>query len=547
MTLNEFRAAYPNESNFVEWKSGSGRKPIQNAIVAFSNTDGGVLMIGVDDRGAPVGKPFDSNLEKELWETINQIESPGSIQLNSLTVGNVDVTVVSISQRRQGVAQTSDGRILARKGKQNLPLTGTDLMELMKQRVHDSFDAGPSRWPLADADAGLLEELCAAFGIDSSLSMPDLADALEERGLVSRPSGRPMLTNAGAIFLIPGAPSAFGKCYVEVFRFPQNATEHDLRKVFDGSPTQQVDRATAWIDNELGFDLVVVGRRRHELPRLPARALREVIANAVAHRDYQLAGSAVEIRISPREVVVVSPGGFVAPVTSDNLHNAHASRNRRVIQVLRAFGLAEDAGRGIRVVRDEMSDNLRAEPRFLEEPPGHVTVRLPIESPFSPEERAWVRELEYRTDLLPTDRRVLIEAARGKELTNSDIRSLLGIDSSTARQTLQRLRDTGLLEQDGERRGARYRIVLDLGRPAWAGLDDAGLREAVLRMAEEAPLTNTLVRDRLNLSRAEALRLLSGLVADGLLALRGSKRGSHYVLEDSTRVARVETGNGTEL
>lgn len=535
MTLAEFTSAFPSESSYVEWKQEIGNdRNIQKAVVAFSNADGGVLMIGVDDRGRPTGtgRPLDTDLEKRLWAIVNHVESPGSIELHELTVEGVAITVVSVERRLEGVAQTSDGTALIRMGKQNLPLTGAALVELMSQRVQDSFDSGLSRWSLAEADPDLLEQLCRALEIGSSMSEQDLADALEERGMVVHRGGKAMLTKAGALFVVSGAPAEFGKCFVEVFRFREDGAEHDRRVVFDGTPAQQVDAATAWIDNELGFDLIVVGRKRHELRRLPVRALREVIANAVAHRDYQLSGSAVEVRVSPREVAVISPGGFVAPVTSKNLRNAHAARNRRVIQALRAFGLAEDAGRGIGVVLEEMAQDLRAEPSFAEQPQGHITVRLPVESPVSPEERAWARELEERAELLPGDRRVLIEAARGAELANSDVRALLSVDSGEARQSLQRLRDAGLLEQEGRRRGARYRIVAGLGRPAWVGLDRAGQRSAVLDMAGRGPITNAMVRQELGLPRQGAVHLLRGLVADGVLEMRGSKRGSHYVLTE---------------
>ena len=529
MTIEDFRALFPSESSYVEWKAGVSSDAIQRAVVAFSNADGGVLMIGVDDQGQAKGKPLDAGLEKRLWEIFNNVESPGEIEIHGVSVGEVEITIVSIARRLQGVAQTSDGRVLIRRGKQNLPLTGAALMELMSQRVQESFDSSLSRWRLAEADPQLLAVLCEAFEIGPALEERDRADALEERGMVIRRSGEAVLTRAGALFLVPEAADEFGKCYVEVFRFPEVGAEHDQRVVFDGTPAQQVDGATAWVDSELGFDLVVVGRKRHELKRLPVRALREVIANAVAHRDYQLSGSAVEVRVTPNEVSVTSPGQFIAPVTSQNLHNAHAARNRRVIQALRAFGLAEDAGRGIGVILSEMAQDLRSDPDFAEQPQGHVTVRLPIESPVSPEERAWARELEDRAELLPDDRRVLIEAARGAELTNSVVRSLLNVDSASARQSLQRLRNAGLLEQVGERRGARYRIVPGLGRPAWVGLDQTELRVAVLNMAAHSAVTNAAVRRDLDLSRIEAVTLLKGLVDDGLLELRGSKRGSHYV------------------
>ena len=180
--------------------------------------------------------------------------------------------------------------------------------------------------------------------------------------------------------------------------------------------------------------------------------------------------------------------------------------------------------------RHPQAEDLRSKPSFAEQPNGHVTVRLPIESPISPDERAWTRELEDRAVMLSEDRRVLIEAARGTELTNAIVRSLLNIDSAAARQSLQRLRDAGLLEQDGERRGARYRIVPGLRRPVWIGLDRAELCSTILDMAVHGSVTNMMVRQELGLSRNEAVALLKGLVAEGLLELRGSKRGSHYVL-----------------
>lgn len=530
MTAGDFQAHFPSESNYVEWKTGVSSDGIQRAVVAFSNADGGVLMIGVDDQGHAKGKPLNSGLEKRLWEIFNNIESPGTIEMLGVMVGGVEITIVAIARRLQGVAQTSDGTVLIRRGKQNRPLTGAALMELMSQRVQDSFDNSLSRWHLAEADSQLLAQLCKAFEIGPTVDEQDLADALEERGMLIRRSGEAVLTKAGALFLVPEAVDEFGKCHVEVFRFPEEGTEYDQRVVFGGTPAQQVDDATAWVDNELGFDLVVVGHKRHELKRLPTKALREAIANAVAHRDYQLTGSAVEVHMTPNKVSVTSPGQFIAPVTSQNLRNAHAARNRRVIQVLRAFGLAEDAGRGIGVIFSEMAQDLRSDPHFAEQPPGHVTVHLPIESPVSPEERAWTRELEDRVELLPDDRRVLIEAGRGTELTNPVVRSLLNVNRVSARQSLQRLRDAGLLEQVGERKGVHYRLVPGLKRPVWVGLDQAELRLAVLTMAAHRSITNAVVRHKLDLSRIEAGALLRSLVDDGLLELRGSKRGSHYVM-----------------
>ena len=100
MTPEEFKAAFPDEGQYVEWKAGAGRRPVQEAVVAFSNSEGGIVMVGVDDTGAVVGCPFDSGVEKDLWEMIGQIESPGPAELFGVRIGQAEITLVAVGARR---------------------------------------------------------------------------------------------------------------------------------------------------------------------------------------------------------------------------------------------------------------------------------------------------------------------------------------------------------------------------------------------------------------------------------------------------------------
>lgn len=519
----------------MEWKQGIGRMAIQEAIVAFSNADGGVILVGVADDGSLVGKRFDDGVEKTLWEIVSELESPGRVDICGLTVGDVDLTAVSVDRGRQGVAQTSDGRPLIRRGKQNLPMKGDALLQAFSQRSPDSFDGAESKWTLEDADPALLAELRRALELDERLADDELAAALLAQNLVVRVGNRHVLTNAAALYLIPDAPATFGKCHVEVFRYREGEREYDRRLQFGGTPAQQVRDATEWLENELGRHLVVVGTTRYELTRLPTKAIREAVANAVAHRDYQLSGSAVEINLTRRELTVTSLGRFIEPVTSQNLLHAHAARNSRIIRLLRQFGLAEDAGRGIRVILDEMAADLLASPSFDEDVAGHVSVRLPIESPVSAEERAWVRQHGTDGKLRAEDRRVLIEAARAGDVTNADVRDLLDVDSRQARQSLQRLRDAGFLDQSGDRGGTRYRLASQIRPPAGVRISRRATKSIILSLADRVgEVTNALVRTETGLSRNEARSLLAELVEAGELELRGQRRGAHYVIPSPT-------------
>ncbi len=532
MTPEEFKAAFPDEGQYVEWKAGAGRRPVQEAVVAFSNSDGGIVMIGVDDRGVVVGCPFDSGVEKDLWEMIGQIESPGPVELIGVRVGQAEITLVVVGARRDGIAQTPNGRSLIRRGKQNLPLLGRELRQLLATRLPGDFEAAPSRWSLDDADPELLVQLCDALRIEADQNPVDLAAALAQRGMAVPGDSAHALTNAGALFLVAEAPAAFGKSYIEVFRFREGSREHDRREVFGGTPSQQVRAALEWIIGEIGFDLVVLRAVRHELARLPADAMREALANAVAHRDYQLSGAAVEVHLTPSEVAVISPGGFAGGVTSENIGESHFARNKSVISVLRAFELAEDAGRGIDLIRYEMAAALRFEPTFEEAPAGWVRVVLSIGGPATPVELAWTHEIQGDAGLLPSDRRVLVEALRGVELTNSTVRSLLDVGVSPARNTLQRLCELGLLEQQGSNGGTSYRLSTSIPTPYGRPVSREEKREMILGWAADGPVTNSMVQSRLGVTRSQALTLLRSLAEDGLITKNGAGRGARYQLAD---------------
>jgi len=211
------------------------------------------------------------------------------------------------------------------------------------------------------------------------------------------------------------------------------------------------------------------------------------------------------------------------------MRDQSAARNIAIISVLRRFRLAEDAGRGVDLIQDQMAAELLDEPQFSADE-ASVTVTLPLTSAVTATERAWVREVESRGELRHRDRVVLVHAARGAKLTNTSVRQLLGIDSTHARAALQRLRDAGFLDQQGQRSGARYVLSRDITPPAGLRLERTDARRVVLGLAAEGPLTNQQVRQRLALDRVEALRLLRELVASGDLDQVGSRRGTRYVL-----------------
>jgi ATP-dependent DNA helicase RecG len=524
MASQDFTAAFPTESEFLEFKQGLPEAKVQEAVVAFSNTSGGVILLGVAPDGGARGLTVDGELTARVHRAIGRARDPGRYEIFDLVVGDRSLLVIAVARRREGFSQTTDGRILVRRGAMNTALFGAALGELIAGRVLTRFETTPTIVTFSDADPGLLAGLAAAWGWPADRA---LSDRLREQGLMDPRSER--LTVAGVLHLVAEPHLVLGKTYIEVFRYRDKDTAYDRRLSVTGPLSRQVTEATRLIVDELGSDLVVLGVRRYDLPRLPEGVLREAVANAVAHRVYENGRSAVRIEIRPDSVTITSPGPLPEPVTVANIRDQNAARNLSVISSLRRFRLAEDAGRGVDLMEDVMAANLLDPPEFTDDG-ASVSVRLHLSTTVSPSERAWIQEVERRGEIRPLDRILLVHAARGVPLTNSYAREVLALDSVDARNALQRLRDAGLLSQSGERGGAAYYLAPDLSPPAGLRMNPAELGDVVLALAAEGPLTNQLVRERTGLDRARALALLTSLVEDGRLTRRGERRGAAYEL-----------------
>jgi ATP-dependent DNA helicase RecG len=507
----------------IERKTGVGLGPLQETFVAMSNTRGGAVLVGVKDDGTVVGRKLDQGTDEKLHEAALVARDVGRYRVREIDVGGTPVIAVEIERRVEGFTQTSDGRVLVRRGGRNQALYGLDLARFINERRLTRFELADSRVPVRDADPLLLSELRKAFGWPPR---SDASDRLRERGLAND-HGR--LTVAGALFLTdPGQSLRHSKAIIEVRRYPEGRREYDRREEFGGPLHRQLAAASRFVMDELGSDVVVNGLYRYELPRLPEVVVREAIANAVAHRSYEAQGSAVIVELRSEVVVVSSPGRLPEPVTIETLRQAQAARNVHVIDVLRRFKLAEDAGRGIDVMQDSMDEALLDPPVFEELAHG-VRVVLPLHGSITARERAWVADLERRGDIHGRDRLLLVHAARGVHLTNAGARAILSIDSVGARQALQRLRDTGLLFQHGSRGGASYSLSGDIAPPAAFRMSPRQLEEMVLAEADAQPLSNEVVRRVTGLDRRRARVLLQRLVSSGMLSRIGDRRGTRYV------------------
>ncbi len=521
----DFPAEFPGEGDYVEFKEGVSGRRIQEAVVAFSNTDGGVILVGVNDHGQVTGIGQPGEKTRQIHEAVHEVSSPGRYEVHEVAVGDRTVLVVAISRRHEGFAQTSDGVVRVRRGASNLPLIGVELSRFLARRAFNSFESTTTTVPFSAADPQLVQRLRDSYRWQDD----GLVDRLIEEGFVELSSGQEVLTVAGALHLLRD-PSDIGcRAYIDVRRYRAGEADPDKVESIRGSVADQIEEATAGVMAELGSTSAVLGSKRVDMPRLPPSVIREVVANAVAHRSYENTGTAIRVEIRDDLVRVISPGALPEPVTIENIRYQQSARNPKVLETLRRMGLAEDLGRGIDRIEDDMQADLLQPPEF-EEDGAFFSVTMRLSGAVTPRERAWVRQLIAGGNLDPRSAPVVVQAARTGSITNSDVRAILGVDSVVARNVLQRLVAEGVFLQTGERGGAQYSVADGAGVPARIRHSDEELDAIVRRLAESGAISNAMVRGATGLDRLGALAVLRRLVQQDVLVQEGSRRGTTYRL-----------------
>jgi ATP-dependent DNA helicase RecG len=505
---------------------GVSTEKVQEAAVAFSNAQGGVILVGVDPSGAPKGLSQPGEQERKLHHALQGVRNCGRYETGQLTVGTKTILVVRIERRHEGFAQSSDGRVLLRRGASNQALVGAELSRFVAANAFQAFESTPTAIPLHAVEAGLLDRLCHA---QSRPADDQLSTRLREEGFVAMVDGAERLTVAGALLLRKDPATIGCRAYVDIRRFGADLPEPDKTWEVRGTVPEQIEQATKDILAELGSTTAVLGPRRVDMPRLPPMVVREAVANAVAHRSYQHAGSVVRVEIHPDHVRITSPGGLPEPVTVENIRLQQAARNSTLLGALRRMGLAEDLGLGIDRIEDQMASNLLEAPTF-EDDGSFFSITLRFSGTVTHLERAWILQLIDQQHLDPRSGPVVVQVARHGSITNAQVRKILGVDSVDARTILQRLVCAGILEQRGQRGGAQYVLAPWAAAPVRVHRAHEELEKIVLNLARQGPVTNSLVREHAHLDRTEALNLLRSLVAKGRLVREGSRRGARYRL-----------------
>ena len=533
---------------FKEAKGGFHFDKLVKYCAALANERGGKMILGVTDKRPRrvVGSEAFDQLERTKAGLIDRLR----LRIDAEEIPHPDgrVVVFHVPSRPIGMPIQIDGAYWMRGGEDLVPMTPDMLQRIFAETGPDySAEICPGA-TISDLETAAIEEFRRRWisqsknetlaGLSAEQVLTD-AELIDTRGV----------TYAALVLL--GKRQALGRFLAQAevifeYRSSETAGPASQRLEFREGFLLYYDKLWETINLRNDVQHFQDGLFMKDIPTFSEGAVREAILNAVSHRDYRLNGS-VFIRQYQRRVELISPGGFPAGITPQNIIHRQSPRNRRIAEAFEKCDLVERSGQGANRMFEESIRQSKPLPDFTGTDDFQVALALrgDVQDP------QFLRFLEkvgqerlrtFRTE----DLLVLDLVHRGRDVPDEFAAYRNG------------LVDQGLIETVG--RGKQLRCMLSrqfyafLGKPGVytrkRGLDHDTNKALLVKHIKESDATGSRLSELMqvlpSLSRRQVQELVNELRADKIVHHVGKGTASRWYPGPAPEGIAREDGNAVQ-
>jgi len=420
---------------------------VLETLCAFANTDGGQIIIGVQEDGKVKGIEINN---KELQQITEKIVTNLGIHPDIEIKEEQGKKILVIKVSRSIVPVSYKGKYYERVGNTTREMSFERLKEFFREDLYwDSLTNEASLEEIDLETVKLFIRLSKARGRLTIFDEDTEPEVLFEHLKLSE---KGKLTNAVILLFGRDTQRYFLNSVLRIIRL-KNQTTIIGDKLIVGNLFKQVIEGEEAIKSFINVRYEIKGFQRDEIWDYPLAAIREAMINALIHRDYFRWGVQTQIKIFDDYIWFYNIGGLPKGITLEQLKKPHSSvpRNPLIVHIFYLAGFIEEVGSGIGRMIEEMKKAGLPEPEFKEEMGG-----------FSVYFRKDIYTEEYLKSLELNERQIQII----KYLKTHKMASLMsfksifpGISEKTIYRELQDLVKKGLIKQSGDKRGRKYELV----------------------------------------------------------------------------------------
>ena len=416
------------EDQNTEFKAEFTEKLIKS-VVAFSNTSGGRIVLGIDDDGNEVGLDDPDDVAKRCVNAIADKIRPDATLTTEVSIrqlGEKSLVVIDVSEGEKKPYYLRDKGLRAegvyvRKGTASVPITEEGLLGMIRGLRAVSYETQTS--------------------FRQDLTFDELKRVFDERSVAldeNRMSMMNMVENGKYTNLAFILSDQFDQSIKMASFDDEYRTGFIERSETYGCVLKQMGDAISFLKRYNTPSSRIEGIRRIDSYPYSEDSIREAMMNAVAHRDYSM-DSPILVSVYPKKITITSPGGMKEYYTLDEmLRGVSSLRNRNLAGIMYRLGMIEAYGTGIPRIFGAYRGS--EEKPMIENGVSSFTITLPSS------------RAEGRDDAL----QYFLDAH--DEFTRAELQRALGMSRSRAVAVVGDLMDEGAVSMVGHGRSSRYRV-----------------------------------------------------------------------------------------
>lgn len=523
-------------------------------VIAFANLKGGFIVIGIIDDSKEINKDFKYD-DKQIFKLIKNIQdrTEPSITLKpyKLDVQDSRILVLEIPFSNQ-LHRTSRGEYFIRSNDGNRSIEPHEISSVLAEKGLIVYDQ--KTWELNYRSTEKDAQSNSVPGwqdIDKSRDLymrikeekpqsPYLKNSqtefAETLGLVKEENQRILPTTAGILFI--GNTKALKELpynQIKYIRYYEDGTYKPFE--YSGNIINMIDECFVQLKAEIKITEYHYGLFREYVEDYSEVVLRELLVNAVAHRDYSRQ-QIIEIRKYPDYIEFESPGHFPQGIDSNNFLRKTNPRNPSIMDVLREINYAEKAGSGFDKIFTSLLSKGKALPASIQ---NMHSITFRVGGGVNAEiigELSYIYKQETKKDIDLEKLLILNSIYTGQKLTFQELENQPFINRYQLRKLLVELQDLEFIEATGKTSGIKYiihrsRLKTTADKIRYTNhkkQEKARRKEAVLRYLDDIDeIDNEQARRLLKLSNKEnyvVSRLFAELKKDNLIREKSKNHNS---------------------
>lgn len=408
-------------------------------VIAFANTDGGVIYIGIDNNGNAVGI---DNVDENYTRITNGIRDaimPDVTMFVKYTIQENRVVRITVGEgsykpyylKSKGLKPSG---VFVRQGTSSVSASFEQIRTMIKESDGDTFES--MRSMEQDLTFKSVKEAFKRYNIEFSKT--------KYRALGITTQADELYSNLALIISDQCAHTT----KVAVFADKENTKFRDSKE-FGGSIFEQLDNTYAYLALCNKTVATFKGLERIEKIDYPEEALREALLNALVHRDYSFSGSII-INVNDKEMEFISIGGLLPGLSPDDIRSGISQpRNKNLADIFHRLHLIESYGTGIRKIYN-LYASCSEQPR-IEVTSNTFKIILPNMNRIS--------EKESGTVVTAQMQKILDYIEENGQITELEIQELLGLKKTRAFILAKQMRDEGLIRVEGRGYNKKYTRV----------------------------------------------------------------------------------------